>query len=81
VVVLGSKFFGGLNKMELKERIIKKQELTGDYFLTAELLNISYSEVRSVCEERMIKTIQQAKKFLEEGGINKNDIWKRRSIY
>ena len=37
--------------MDKKERILETQEFTQNYFKTAELLDISYDEVRSVCEE------------------------------
>jgi hypothetical protein len=37
--------------MNIRERIIELQELTNDYFKTAELLNISYEEVRNTCED------------------------------
>ncbi len=37
--------------MNLNQRIKETQELTQNYFKTAELLDLSYEEVRSVCEE------------------------------
>ena len=37
--------------MELEERVKELQELTDDYFKTAELLDITYDQVRNICEE------------------------------
>ncbi len=37
--------------MNEKERILETQELTQNYFKTAELLNLSYEEVRGICED------------------------------
>jgi len=37
--------------MKRKERIKETQKLTKDYFKTAELLDLTYDEVRAVCEE------------------------------
>ena len=36
--------------MEKEERIRELQKLTENYFQTAELLDLSYDEVRAVCE-------------------------------
>ena len=36
--------------MNRKQRIIETQELTRDYFKTAKLLEMTYEEVRQVCE-------------------------------
>ena len=37
--------------MDLCERVISCQDLTSNYFRTAELLGLTYDEVRRVCEE------------------------------
>ena len=37
--------------MKIEERILEVQELTNNYFKTAELLDLTYEEVRAVYEE------------------------------
>ena len=37
--------------MEDAQRILETQEFTQNYFKTAELLNLSYEQVREVCED------------------------------
>lgn len=37
--------------MKIEERIKALQEITQDYIKTSELLDVSYDQVRSVCEE------------------------------
>ena len=37
--------------MNTEQRIIQTQRLTQDYFKTAELLDLTYDQVRSICEE------------------------------
>ena len=36
--------------MNRKERVTETQELTHNYFKTAALLNLTYDEVRNICE-------------------------------
>lgn len=44
--------------MNDNERIKEVQRLTADYFKTAELLKVSYDEVRCVCEGETMKTFK-----------------------